>query len=186
MALNYSFVNRLTIIRFIRDSLLENFKNLKLSILVDLNHDSLYLEKIDGKSYYVHRYGANRAYPKELLKKHKIFKHTGQLLLVPGSMAHYSYLAVADKGTKETLYSANHGAGRVLDKVESRNKFNMEKLKEEMETFKVRLYRYGVGNIIEEIPSSFKNINEIIKVMSSNKIAKPIVRLKPIGVLKGN
>jgi len=186
IAMNYGIVNRLTLVNFIRNSLKEFFNDLKISILLDMNHDSLYVEEIEGIKYYVHRYGANRAYPKSLLKKHPLFSKTGQLIIIPGSMGNYSYLGVAQEGIKETFFSVNHGTGRILDKVEARNKYNMDKLNKEMNKLNVKLYRYGVGDIVEEIPSSFKDVNEVIKVMSQNNLAKPIAKLKPIAVLKGN
>tara|TARA_Y100000034_G_C6909557_1_gene423533 strand:+ start:2715 stop:4214 length:1500 start_codon:yes stop_codon:yes gene_type:complete len=186
IAMNYGIANRLTLIKIVKDSLSKEFNKVNLSILIDLSHDTLYKEKIENEFYYIYRHGANRAYPKELLKDHPLFEKTGQLVPLPSSMGNYSYLCGACKGVKETLYSINHGTGRVLDKVDARSKHNLNDLNEEMNKFKVKLYRYGVGNIAEEIPSSFKDVEAVLNVMESNKIAKPIVRLKPLAVLKGD
>ena len=55
-----------------------------------------------------------------------------------------------------------------------------------LEKKNIRLYRYGAGNIVEEAPSSYKDVSEVIKVVEKTKIAKPVVKLKPVAVLKGN
>ena len=46
----------------------------KTSILIDLNHDSLFHEKINDDFYYVHRYGANRAHSKSKVKNKSYIK----------------------------------------------------------------------------------------------------------------
>ena len=55
-----------------------------------------------------------------------------------------------------------------------------------MKSKKIRLYRFGRGNIVEEAPSSYKDVNEVVNVLQKNKIADPVVELRPIAVLKGN
>lgn len=186
-AINYGFCNRAYVRKLIIESLAEVFhRNVATSLLIDSTHDSFYYEEIDGKMYCVHRNGANRVLPKEFFKKHSLFKHTGQPLLVPGSMGSFSYLCVPLEGVKKTFYSANHGAGRVLEKAEAREKVSMEQFNKEMEQSKVKLYRYGVGNIMEEAPSSFKDVNSVIEAMEKHQLAKPVVKLKPLAVLKGS
>jgi tRNA-splicing ligase RtcB len=38
---------------------------------------------------------------------------------------------------------------------------------------------------MEEIPEAYKDVSEVIKVVAGEGIAKPILRLKPLGTLKG-
>ena len=186
IAMNFAKVNRLTIIDMIKKSLDEFFTKPKTSLIIDSNHDSIYEEEFEGKKLMVHRNGAVRAFPPEKCKKHRTFRKTGYPLMVPGSMGAFSYLCATTKGCKETFYSANHGAGRLLDKPEARKKFKLKEILSEMESRKIRLYRYKTGNIVEECPASYKNIDEIIKIMQNNKIAEPVAKLRPLAVLKGN
>lgn len=186
-AINYGFVNRTTILNSVKEALEKNLeKNVKLSLLYDLNHDSIQIENFDGKDLIIHRNGANKAYPKSLLKKHPIFRETGQPVPIPSSMGTSSYICTPTENCKNTFYSLNHGSGRILDKVEARRKFNLKQLNNDLKKRGVRMYRYNTGNIVEEALPSFKNIDEVIKVLTSNKLINPVVELKPIAVLKGS
>jgi len=186
IAMNFARVNRLTIVDMITKSLNEIFTKPKTSLIIDSNHDSLYEEKIENKKLIIHRNGATKAFPPEKCKKHRTFRKTGHPIMVPGSMGTFSYLCATTKRCSETFYSANHGAGRVLDKPEARKRFRSKDVLSEMELKKIRLYRYKTGNIVEECPSSYKDIDEVIKIMKSNRMAEPVVRLKPLAVIKGN
>jgi RNA-splicing ligase RtcB len=49
----------------------------------------------------------------------------------------------------------------------------------------VRLYRYGVDNIAGQAPVSFKNVHSVMEAMASLNLIRPVVRLRPVAVLKG-
>lgn len=180
--LNFSYANRMFLMKTIEEGLSRFFGGgRKLKLLWDGNHDSLQLEN----GLWVHRNGASTAYGSSSFDTHNIFSKTGQPVLVPGSMGSHSYVCAAGRGNGETYYSANHGAGRMLDRPEARAKFKIDDLKRQVESFGVRLYRYGFGDIVEECPEAYKDVNKIIEAMTMFKIAQPVARLKPIAVLKG-
>jgi len=184
--LNFGFTNRMMQYSLIEKVLNKSFQNVKLSLLYDGNHDAFQKEYLDGEAYWMHRNGSGRAYPKHMMKGHKIYSKTGQPITMPGSMGHASYLCAATRGNRKAFYSASHGAGRILDKPETLGRFNQSDVIKEMKNKKIRLYRFGQGNIVEEAPSSYKDISEVVNVLKQNKIADPVVKLKPIAVLKGN
>ena len=185
VAMMYGFSNRAYVRKLVQDCLTKTFsKKIETHLLVDSTHDSFYYEEIKGKMLCVHRNGANRVLPKTLFKKHPLFSKTGQPLLVPGSMGSASYFCVPLKGVESTFYSVYHGAGRVLEKAEARDTISMKKFQEEMQH--VRLYRYGVGDIVEEAPSSFKDVTAVLEAMEYHQLAKPVVKLKPLAFLKGS
>jgi len=43
----------------------------------------------------------------------------------------------------------------------------------------------GKGTIMEEIPQAYKDVSEVVRVIHDLGIAKVVVRLKPLGTLKG-
>jgi tRNA-splicing ligase RtcB len=43
----------------------------------------------------------------------------------------------------------------------------------------------GKGTVAEEIPQAYKDVSEVVRVVDSLGIAKLVLRLKPLGTLKG-
>jgi len=161
-AMNFGYVNRLIII----NNLKKIFPS-KLTLLADSSHVSLQEEN----NLLIHRIGAVKA-------------TKGKLLMVPGSMGTLSYICES-LDNKRTLHSANHGTGRKVYKDKILKTFSEKQVKDFLKNKKISLFRYNIDNIIEQAPQSFRNSKEVIKEMVKYKIAKPIVELQPIAVLKG-
>ncbi len=186
-AINYGYVNRASMFNLLRLSL-EKIKGVSrddVTLLYDVNHDSLHKEKIDKKMLYLHRNGASAAYPKSFFKSHKVFRYTGQPLIVPGGFGSNSFICCAKNGTKETFYSVNHGSGRVISKQKSRVKFTKKSVMGRLNKNKIKLFHLGKTKIEEEAPNCFKDISEVIKAMKSNDLASIVARTKPLAILKG-
>jgi tRNA-splicing ligase RtcB len=163
-------------------------ETLALPLLYDCAHVSIQLEPWNGGKLWVHRHGASRALPPSKFSAHPVFSKTGQPVPIPGSMGHASYVGVADERTVESFYSVNHGAGRVMDKPEAMAHFTERQVESEMRAKNIRLYRYPSGqdgSIAEQAPGSFKDISQVVRAMLVLSLAKPVVRLRPVAVLKG-
>jgi len=183
---NYAYANRAVVRKQIYDSFKEVFGDKEIILMWDNDHEAFQKEKIGKEELWVHRHGASRAMPKEYFKGHKIFGKTGQMLFVPGSMGAPTYIGRVKSGCKDSFYSANHGAGRLIDRPEARLKFKNKSVLKEMEKRKVRLYRYKGGSIVEESPESYKNVDAIMGLMEKEGLGKAVARLVPIAVLKGD
>ena len=186
-ASNFGFANRIGLTERMRAAvrLALHDSSLRLPLLYDCAHVSIKLEESHGEKLWIHRHGASRALPASRMQAHPIFSRTGQPIPIPGSMGHDSYIGVADEAALESFCSVNHGAGRVLDKPEAMAHFTAAQVEQEMRTKNIRLYRYGADNIAEQAPSSFKDISRVIAAMTAVSLARPVVRLRPIAVLKG-
>ncbi len=186
-ASNFGFANRIALTERLRAAVRHVLRDdsLSLPLLYDCAHVSIKPEEWRGERLWVHRHGASRALPASRLGDHALFRHTGQPLPIPGSMGHASYIGVAAEGAVETFYSVNHGAGRVLDKPEAVAAFTEQLVARELETKNIRLYRYGEGNLAEQAPSSFKDVSQVVAAMAALGLAQPVVRLRPVAVLKG-
>jgi len=185
-ALNYGYANRIFIAGSIKRALQETFGgSADIFLLYDGNHDSLQEEEIDGITYFVHRNGAQRALPPAYFSHHPIFMHTGQPVFLPSSPGNFSYLCAANKGCRKSFYSAPHGTGRIYDRGKARSIFTNAQMEEEMRRRKVRVYDYGNGNKMEEHPASFKDVHSVIEILRKYDIAEPVVKLRPLAVLKG-
>jgi len=186
-ALNLGYANRAYIAGTIAGSLREIFKDKKMNVTIlnDGNHDSLQEENIDGKNFLVHRNGAARALPPAYFNDHPIFARTGQPVLLPTALGRDSYLCAARVGCKDSCYSACHGTGRLVDRGEARGVFTDDDVYRETEAKRMRVFDYGKGKISEEAPAAFKDAKKILETMERYNIACPVVKLRPVAVLKG-
>jgi len=186
-AQNFGYANRAAMAAVIRNGLREAFndKGLGVSILYDGNHDCLQEETIDGETLLAHRNGASRAVPASMYKDHPVFSITGQPVLLPSSMGNPSFLMASGQGSRDSFYSAPHGAGRLIDRGEARGKFTGDDIISQVGSKGMRVYDYGKGNVSEESPAAFKNIDSVVKAVSDNNIAKPVAKMRPLAVLKG-
>ncbi len=184
---NFGFANRIGLTEKMRAAVRSvlHDSSLRLPLLYDCAHVSIKLEEWRGEKLWIHRHGASRALPASRMQDHPVFSKTGQPIPIPGSMGHDSFIGVAEEGALESFCSVNHGAGRVLDKPEAMVKFTAAQVEQEMRAKNIRLYRYGSDNIAEQAPNSFKDISHVIKAMTALSLAKPVVRLRPMAVLKG-
>lgn len=183
---NFGFANRIALTVQLRRALRQVFgdESANLRLLYDCAHVSIKPERWNGEKLWIHRHGASHALPRAQ-STHPIFSETGQPVPIPGSMGHDSFIGVADDTSRETFFSVNHGAGRTIDKPEARAQFSQSEIEGELRSKGIRLYRYGVDNIAEQAPGSFKDIDEVVSTMAAHGLARPVARLRPIAVLKG-
>lgn len=186
-ASNFGFANRIALTEKLRAAMRKTLNDdaLQMPLLYDCAHVSIKLEQWNGEKLWVHRHGASSALPPSRFAGHPVFSQTGQPVPIPGSMGHHSFIGVADEKAIDTFCSVNHGAGRVMDKPDALARFTEQQVHSEMESKNIRLYRYGSDNIAEQAPSSFKDISQVIHAMSALSLARPVVRVRPVAVLKG-
>lgn len=186
-ASNFGFANRIALTEKLRAAMRKTLSDdaLQMPLLYDCAHVSIKFEQWNGEKLWVHRHGASSALPPSRFAGHPVFSQTGQPVPIPGSMGHHSFIGVADEKAIDTFCSVNHGAGRVMDKPDALARFTEQQVHSEMEAKNIRLYRYGSDNIAEQAPSSFKDISQVIHAMSALSLARPVVRVRPVAVLKG-
>ena len=97
-----------------------------------------------------------------------------------------SYILVdTDEGVEQTFGSTAHGAGRVMSRHEALRKFRGEAVKKELESQKITVKGASWKGIAEEAPGVYKDVDEVVEVSHKANIGKKVVRVKPIGVVKG-
>jgi len=186
-ATNFGFVNRMAITQALRQAVRSTMadQTMLLPLLYDCSHVSIQAEEHLGERIWVHRHGASKALPASAMNDHPVFAITGQPLPIPGSMGDDSYIGVAAAGAARTFNSVNHGAGRIMDKPVARQQFSKQAVAAELRSQNIRLYRTGTSDIAEQAPGSFKDISEVVRSMETLNLAKLVVRLRPVAVLKG-
>jgi tRNA-splicing ligase RtcB (3'-phosphate/5'-hydroxy nucleic acid ligase) len=181
------FCNRAAVTQILRRTVrtVLSDSSLALPLVYDCGHETIQREQHNGDWLWVHRHGASSARPPASLAHDPVLSALGQPVPIPGSMGTSSYVAVAQGGVGETFHSVAHGAGRVIEKVKAAEQFDPQTVESEVSMNGVRLYRYGVDNIAGQAPVSFKNVHSVMEAMASLNLIRPVVRLRPVAVLKG-
>jgi tRNA-splicing ligase RtcB len=171
----------------------ELYPDAKLRLLYDVPHNILKIEKHLNRELYVHRKGATRAFGGRKMLGTE-FTGTGQPVLIPGSMGTSSYVLAGVNDNEASLCSVNHGAGRVMSRTAAIGKSRHGKVVRTAEItddeFKrsmkgILLFAEDMKTIKEEAPQAYKDIDEVIKVVTEAGLARKIARVRPLAVLKG-
>lgn len=142
-------------------------KALRLKPLANVNnhHNFAWRDQLpDGRSAIIHRKGATPA-------------HLGEMGIIPGSMATPGYI-VSGNGSPKSLFSASHGAGRTMSRLDARNSISRHALKKYLAEHNVTL----IGGTTEESPQAYKDIHQVMEsqqelVNIEGKIIPRIVRM---------
>ncbi|MDP8927382.1 MAG: RtcB family protein, partial [Actinomycetota bacterium] len=132
----------------------------------------------------VHRKGATLALPPGHPSLPEDLRTHGQPVLVPGSMGTGSYVLVGMKGGA-SFHSACHGAGRTMSRNEAKSKQRGRDLHDELERQGVLVREESERDLPEEAPYAYKDVDEVVRVCEDAALARRVVRLRPLGVVKG-
>jgi tRNA-splicing ligase RtcB len=101
-------------------------------------------------------------------------------------MGRYSFVAVGTaQAMDETFGSTCHGAGRVQSRHQALKTGKGRDLIGELRKRGVVIQARGMKTIAEEMPYAYKDVAEVVDVMHHAGISKKVVRLRPLGVIKG-
>ena len=101
-------------------------------------------------------------------------------------MGTYSYVLVGTEKAKEVSFASTaHGAGRVLSRSYAVKNISKQQVQQELEQHNVIIRAGSTKGMVEEAPKAYKDVNEVVKVSHELGIGNLVVRLKPLGVVKG-
>ena len=190
-AANFAFCNRQMIMEWVRQSFIKIYgEHVKLNMVYDVCHNIAKVEEhtVDGKKMKlcVHRKGATRAFGPGRKELPKIYQETGQPVIIPGSMGTASYLLVGTKEAEELSFgSTAHGAGRVSSRHAALKQLRGEDVQRNLSNKGIEVKAGSWKSIAEEAPEVYKDIDEVVRVCDEVGIGKLVVKLKPLGVIKG-
>jgi len=162
-----------------------------LDLVYDVAHNNAKLERheVEGRGereLWVHRKGATRALPPGHPDLPEIYRSMGQPVLIPGDMGRYSYVLLGTEGaSRETFASTCHGAGRLLSRRRSRREARGRDLMREFAEQGIQVRASSGGTVAEEVPEAYKDVADVVRVVDGAGIGRKVVRLRPLGVLKG-
>jgi len=193
-AANFGFTNRQLITHWLRESFQNAFKRdidaLDMHIIYGVCHNILKIEEheVEGRKMKlnVHRKGATRAFPPEHSVLPQNYKNIGQPVLIPGTMGSASYLCVGRPKAMELSFgSTAHGAGRVMSRSKAIKRYWGTKVKEDLGKKGILVKSASMKVLAEESPGAYKDIDQVVQVSHDLGIVEKIVRLVPVGVVKG-
>lgn len=193
-AANYAWSNRQVLTHLARECFEEIFgqgwHSLGLNLIYDVAHNVAKFEKylIDGKEkeLCVHRKGATRAFGPGNPQLPEKYKSIGQPVLIPGDMGRASYLLVGTKqAEKESFASTCHGAGRMMSRHQAMRSVNFDQLIMELKQKGIEVRAAGKKTVVEEAPSAYKDVNQVVDVVQKAGLSKKVARLRPLCVVKG-
>ena len=193
-AANFGFNNRQLITHWLRESFQEHYKksidDLDFNLIYGVCHNILKIEEheVDGKKMKlnIHRKGATRAFPPGHPDLPVDYKNIGQPALIPGTMGSASYLCVGrPKAMDLSFGSTAHGSGRVMSRSKATKLYWGSKIKEDLNKRGIVVKAASPKIIAEEAPGAYKDIDQVVQVSHDLGIVEKIVRLVPIGVVKG-
>ena len=193
-AANYAWTNRQLLMHWTRqifEKVLDiGPKELNMRLVYDVCHNIAKKEThiVDGKKrkVCVHRKGATRAFPAGHPDLPQVYRKVGQPVLIPGDMGRNSYVLVGtDRALEETFGSTCHGAGRVMSRTRAKKQSRKRNISEEMEKKGIIVMAEGRSTLAEEIPEAYKDVNDVVEVVHRAGISRKVVKLRPLGVVKG-
>jgi tRNA-splicing ligase RtcB len=177
-AMNYGYAFRMATYQALRTLASEAFGGAPGNLVVDSPHNSIYEEDVAGERAVVHRHNSCRAFPASRMQPGTTFAQTGQAVLLPGTHRTSSYLAVAGSSSAQSLHSACHGAGTVIDQ------FAKDGISRSDPSGRYTLrFRYD-----DTAPSRAQHlddagVNAAMSVLASHQIVRPVARMRPFAVL---
>ncbi|MBD2084153.1 RtcB family protein [Trichocoleus sp. ST-U3] len=191
--INMSYANRQVILHRIREVFSEIFErsaeDLGMHMVYDVAHNTAKLEShiVDGKkrSLLVHRKGATRAFAAGMADIPERYKNIGQPVIIGGSMETGSYLLVGVPTGDQTFFSTAHGSGRTMSRTKARKAWKGETLLKDMQKKGIYVRSTSMSGLAEEAGAAYKDIDDVIEAAELAGISKKVVRLTPIGNIKG-
>jgi tRNA-splicing ligase RtcB len=132
---------------------------------VNCHHNYVSKENHFGQNVYVTRKGAVRV-------------REGEMGIIPGSMGARSFI-VRGKGNADAFNSCSHGAGRKMSRGEAKRKFTVADMEAQTQGVECR----KDADVIDEIPSAYKSIQEVMDNQSD--LVDIVAELRQIVCVKG-
>jgi tRNA-splicing ligase RtcB (3'-phosphate/5'-hydroxy nucleic acid ligase) len=181
-AANLAIVNRLLLLEQVAEVLEEQF-GASTQVVYDISHNLIQQEQLDGKPRWIHRKGATRAFPAGHPGQPPRWQRTGHPIITPGSMGSTSHIQVAEPGARASLYSINHGAGRLLSRGMANRRLNQADADQWLEQRDILVNTRHVP--LDESAAVYKDIGSVIDSIAGAGLARVVATCRPMAVIKG-
>lgn len=170
MLMNYGYAYRLASFAIINDVIKSVFgKEKECRLLIDKSHNHFMEEEISGSKKIIYRHNAERLLP-------------GEFGIISGTYDHKSYIAKGMAGLENSLFSIDHGIGKILDY--GAKKDNNDKRAVNLYRIKKGLNLKGFLKKKEILETENEVLEQYFQVMEKENIIKPVVSLRPLFNMK--
>jgi tRNA-splicing ligase RtcB len=154
--------------------------------IYDVAHNVAKLETYGGRLVCVHRKGATRAFPPGNPEIPSAYRAVGQPVFIPGSMGTSSFVLAGREGSMQRSFGTTcHGAGRRLSRTAARKRVEGGELRRRLESAGISVRAASARGLAEEAPEAYKDVERVVEIVDRAGLAARVVRLRPIGVVKG-
>lgn len=181
-AANVAIVNRLLILTQVAEVIEEQF-HASTHVVYDISHNLIQQEELDGQRYWIHRKGATRAFPAGHPGQPRRWQATGHPIITPGSMGTASHIQVAQPGARASLYSINHGAGRLMSRGAANRTLKQVEADKWLADRDILVNTRHVP--LDESAAVYKDIDQVIDSISGAGLASVVASCRPMAVVKG-
>ncbi len=192
-AVNMGFANRQTIVHRVREGFSKVFgqsaEDLGMHQIFDISHNRASVEKhkVDGerRELIVHRKGATAAFGPGREEIPPLYREDGQPVIIGGSMETGSWLLVGEESGAQTWFTTAHGSGRTMSRAQAKRTYRGDKLQKELEERGIYIRTVSFSGLAEEAGGAYKKIDDVVEASHNAGIARKVVKMKPIGNVKG-
>lgn len=165
-AQRFAFLNRKIMMNRTVSAIRQHLRQVEIvSEVIECHHNYVANERHYGQNMWVTRKGALRA-------------RRGDVGIIPGSMGAKSYI-VRGKGSKHSLQSCSHGAGRALSRTEARKRYSAADLRAQTVGVECRKDH----DVVDELPAAYKDIDKVMEAQQD--LVEVVHTLKQIVCVKG-
>jgi tRNA-splicing ligase RtcB len=188
--INCALANRQAIAHLVRKGFKRVLPDSTVDMLYDISHNTCKVEEheVDGKkkTLYVHRKGATRAFGPGRKEVPRDYRDIGQPVLIGGTMGTASYILKGTKESEEKSFASScHGAGRKMSRKAAKRKWYGKDLIKGLERDGIIVRTHSFSGVAEEAPGAYKDVNEVIDTVHNANLARKVVKLRPLAVIKG-
>jgi tRNA-splicing ligase RtcB len=186
---NFAWANRHILAEATRGAFAAGLgRPVEMPLIYDVAHNLAKLEEhvVDRRPrrLCVHRKGATRAVGPGHRTLPDDLRAIGQPVLIPGSMGTASWVLGGVEGNP-AFDSAAHGAGRAMSRTQAKKQSSGRQVLDDLESQQIAVRPGSVSLLSEEAPYAYKDVDEVVRVCGITGLARPVARLRPIGVVKG-
>lgn len=189
---NYAWANRQVIMHYTRKAMEEMYgiPYKEMRLVYDVAHNvAKFEEHVVGRSRMrvcVHRKGATRAYGPGAPDLPSEYASTGQPVIIPGSMGSPSFLLRGTSAAMDTTFGSTcHGAGRIMSRTQAKKRVSGKEVRETLAQRGIIVRAPSDMAIADEAPGVYKSSAEVVRVVHEVGLSRMVVRLEPLGVIKG-
>jgi tRNA-splicing ligase RtcB len=188
--INCAVANRQIITHLTRAAFARELPHARLTLLYDVSHNTCKVEDhvIDGKPrrLFVHRKGATRAFGPGHPELPAAFQHTGQPVLIGGSMGTSSYILAGVADSERLAFSSScHGAGRAMSRHAATRQWQGRALVDELAGRGILIRSPSLRGVAEEAPGAYKDVSAVVEAADRAGLSRKVARLQPMICIKG-